>query len=100
MIHCSLPKRDFEEDHQICKRQMRELSPSVHLVYPPDLPRRDGHDADGGDGEQVEGGRSHDGSGAELARLEVVEDDLDAGEEDLRGGGAKGHLQEGGKKFK
>ena len=53
------------------------------VLDPPDLAVRNASDADGGDGEEVEGGGAHDGAGAELVRLKVVPDDSDDGQHDL-----------------
>ena len=72
------------------------LGSQLCLVDPPRLARRDADDADGGDDEQVEGGRADDGAGAELAGLELVLDDLDAGEQDLGRRGPERHQGEVG----
>ena len=66
------------------------------LVNPPRLALGDADDADSRDDQQVEGGRADDGAGAELAGLEGVLDDLDAGEEDLGRRGAERHEGEVG----
>ena len=55
---------------------------------PSDLSVRDSHDTDGGDGQEVEGGGTHDGAGTQFVRLEVVTNDPDDGQEDFRGRGA------------
>ena len=52
---------------------------------PPDLAGGHPGDADGRDGEQVEGGRPDDGAGAERLRLEIVSNDSNHCQENLRG---------------
>ena len=53
-------------------------------LYPPGLSRGyDGH-ADGGDDEEVEGSRPHDETGAQLILLEVIEENPNDGQQDLR----------------
>ena len=63
----------------------------LHVLDGAHLPLRHGDDADGHDAEQIERGRTHDRAGAELSRLELVLDDFDTGEQDLRGRGAQSH---------
>ncbi len=53
------------------------------LVDAANLAFGDAGDAHCGDGEQIKGGRAHNGTRAELSGLEVVEADLDAREQDL-----------------
>ena len=53
---------------------------SSSLVDSSRLSGGDGHDADGANGEQVEGRRSHNRPGSKLSALEVVANDFDAGE--------------------
>ena len=67
------------------------FSAKTSLVDSSVLSGRDGHDADGADGEQVEGRGPDDGAGAQLAALKLVAHDLDAGEQDLGRGAAQGH---------
>lgn len=52
--------------------------------------------ADGGDDEQVEGRRAHDGAGPQRPRVETVADDLHDGEQDLGRRGAERHEGEVG----
>ena len=52
---------------------------------PPDLPGGHPGDADRGDGQQVEGGRTNDGARAEFLRLKIVSDDPDHCQKNLRG---------------
>ena len=61
------------------------------LVDPARFAGRNGDDADGRDGQQVEGGAADDGAGAQFAGLKVVEDDFDDGEKDFRRARAQGH---------
>ena len=55
------------------------------VLDPPGLAVGDAGDADGRDGEQVEGGRPHDGAGAKFFRLKTVANDPDHGEKNLGG---------------
>ena len=48
-------------------------------------------DADGRDGEQVEGRRADDRSWSEFSGLEIVSDDFDDWKQDLGSGRAQGH---------
>ena len=52
---------------------------------PPDFPGGHPGDADGRDGQQVEGGRTNDGARAKFLRLKIVSDDPDHRQKNLRG---------------
>ena len=52
---------------------------------PPDLPGGHPGDADCGDGQQVEGGRTNNGAWPEFFRLKIVSDDPDHCQKNLRG---------------
>ena len=58
------------------------------------LRRRYADDAESGDTEQIEGGRADDRPGSEFAGSEAASDDLDTGQEDLRGAGAERHQRQ------
>lgn len=68
----------------------------LKVSNPPLLSVGDGHHADGADHEQVKGRWTHDGAGTQILGLEVVADDLDDWQQDLRGRGAEGHEGEVG----
>ena len=53
-------------------------------LYPSGLPCGDDGHADGGDDEEVEGSRPHDEAGAQLILLEVIEENPNDGQQDLR----------------
>ena len=56
------------------------------VLDPPDLSIRNPRDADGGDGQQIEGGRADDGARAEFFRLKPVANDSNHRQKNLRGG--------------
>lgn len=56
-----------------------------------DLSVWDDVDAETDDHEEIERGRSNDGTGTEIASLEILGVDFDDGEKNLRSGRAKGH---------
>ena len=56
------------------------------VLDPPDLHVGDPCDADGGDGQQVEGGRANDGAWTELFRFEPAANDSNHRQKNLRGG--------------
>lgn len=55
------------------------------VSLPPGFARGYPYHADGGDSEQVEGGGPDDGARAQRLRLEVVPDNADDRQQDLRG---------------
>ena len=56
------------------------------VLDPPDLPVGNPRDADGGYGQQIEGGRANDGARAEFFRLKPVANDSNHRQKNLRGG--------------
>ena len=58
------------------------------VLDPPDLAVGDPHDADAGDGQQVEGGRANDGARTELFGLKPVANDSNHRQKNLGGGRA------------
>mmetsp|Transcript_99229 Transcript_99229/g.303411 ORF Transcript_99229/g.303411 Transcript_99229/m.303411 type:complete len:235 (-) Transcript_99229:187-891(-) len=69
------------------------------LLHHANLVLGDDQDAHRHDHQQVEGRGTHDGGGPEPPEVEVLFDDVDHGQENLRGGGPESHQREGGDGF-
>lgn len=85
---------DHEDDDQPdISEDAEEGGDTEHLdvVDAADVRAVDGEDTHRGYHQQVEGGRTHNSTGPELPRAERVTNDLNAGQQDLRGTGTQGH---------
>ena len=77
----------FSAEYSLLNTQINPPTPpsgSSLQSLPAALAVGDGDHADGGDGEEVVGGRAHDGAGPELVRVKLVLDHTDDCQADLR----------------